>query len=523
MGNLKNLATGTVLTAPSPATSGPSLVLQSGEGARMPTTPFYAIAHPDGSYPTLDNAEIIQVTNVATDTLTIVRAQLSTTAKSISVTWRLSNPFLKEDYDAKQDLDATLTALAAFNSNGSIHQTAADTFAARTLTGTANQLTVTNGNGVSGNPTISLPADVQVPTILTTPNTGLHVLDTDASHDLIFKPGSNITADRTLTVTTGDADRLLSILGDVSLVNALSIPDNFALTLNQTGTSSVTLPTTGTLATRAGAETLTNKTMDSTSPTAFFFPGFIQGYGSRIAPSGWLACDGSNVSRTTYAGLFAAVNPSLGTFTVTIAAPAVVSKTAHGLSTGDAIYLTTTGALPTGLTANTLYYVVRVDANSFNLSTSRANAYAATKITTTGTQSGVHTAWDCPYGLGDGSTTFTLPDLRGRTPAGMDTTGGTAASRLTLAQSQGTYGNLGASGGEQGHTLVLSESPSHTHKGGYTDANWKGNAAAGSSNILISFNTSDVNNLAVNSTSQGGDGAHNTVAPTQLINYIIKT
>jgi len=52
---------------------------------------------------------------------------------------------------------------------------------------------------------------------LTFPNTGLHVLDSDASHDLIFKPGSNITADRTLTITTGDADRTVTINGDITL------------------------------------------------------------------------------------------------------------------------------------------------------------------------------------------------------------------------------------------------------------------------------------------------------------------
>lgn len=57
-----------------------------------------------------------------------------------------------------QGLDATLTALAAYNTNGMLVQTAADTFAGRTLTGTSNEITVTNGNGVSGNPTVSLPS-----------------------------------------------------------------------------------------------------------------------------------------------------------------------------------------------------------------------------------------------------------------------------------------------------------------------------------------------------------------------------
>lgn len=92
--------------------------------------------------------------------------------------------------------------------------------AARTITGTANQIAVADGNGVSGNPTISLPADVVIPTVLTAPNTGLHILDTDASHDLIVKPGSNITADRTLTITTGDADRTLDISGGSVTITA---------------------------------------------------------------------------------------------------------------------------------------------------------------------------------------------------------------------------------------------------------------------------------------------------------------
>lgn len=241
-------------------------------------------------------------------------------------------------------------------------------------------------------------------------------------------------------------------------------------------------------------------------------------FGGRSAPGGWLLCDGSAVSRTTYASLFGVISPTVGVFTVTIAAPAVVSLTAHGFQTGDQVYLTTTGALPTGLAANTLYYTVRIDANSFNLSTTRANAYAGTKITTTGSQSGVHTVFDCPFGLGDGSTTFTLPDARGRALAGNDYMGGTAANRLNLAQSQGSYGNSGASGGEQGHQITTAELAAHTHTitGNYP----QGVAGFGQTTPIQGNAISSVGNKTTDST--GSDTAHNTVQPTLVSNYIIK-
>lgn len=79
-----------------------------------------------------------------------------------------------------------------------------------------------------------------------------------------------------------------------------------------------------------------------------------------------------------------------GTFTVTIASPAVVTKNGHGLYLGQRLQLTTTGALPTGLATGTDYYVIYVDANTFRLATSLANAKAGTAINTSGTQSGTH-------------------------------------------------------------------------------------------------------------------------------------
>lgn len=75
------------------------------------------------------------------------------------------------------------------------------------------------------------------------------------------------------------------------------------------------------------------------------------------------------------------------TFTVTVASPAVFTLTGHGLAVGDEVFLTTTGALPTGLAANTPYWVQAVvDADTFKLAATDGGA----AINTTGSQSGTH-------------------------------------------------------------------------------------------------------------------------------------
>ncbi len=79
----KNLAYSVVVTPPSPAVSGATLALTTGGGALMPAVPFYATVWPIGVLPQAANAEIVLVTNKATDVITMTRAQQGTSARTI--------------------------------------------------------------------------------------------------------------------------------------------------------------------------------------------------------------------------------------------------------------------------------------------------------------------------------------------------------------------------------------------------------------------------------------------------------
>ena len=84
-----------------------------------------------------------------------------------------------------------------------------------------------------------------------------------------------------------------------------------------------------------------------------------------------------------------AVNTLGGTVTFTIATPCVATFSVL-LAEGTAVEFSTTGALPTGLTAGTTYYLRNVDGVTANLSATPAGAI----INTTGTQSGTHSVSD---------------------------------------------------------------------------------------------------------------------------------
>lgn len=243
--------------------------------------------------------------------------------------------------------------------------------------------------------------------------------------------------------------------------------------------------------------------------------GVVAPYVGRTAPSGYLLCDGSAVSRATYAALYAVMCPSLGTVTVTIATPAVFSLTAHGLSVGERVRFTTSGALPTGLTANTDYFVSNVPGTgTFRVSASLGGA----DVNTSGSQSGTHTGQYFGYGAGDGSTTFNVPDMRGRLAAGADAMGGTAASRLTLSGSGISAGGLGVAGGTETTTLTTAQLASHSHTQNASTVLQTGSAASIGSACPANSYT-----LGGTTATNGSGTAHQNTQPTITTNYIIKT
>lgn len=263
---------------------------------------------------------------------------------------------------------------------------------------------------------------------------------------------------------------------------------------------------------------------------------------SITAPQGFFACDGSAADRTTYANLYNAITVSKGTFTITIASPGVVTLNSHGLDTGDRVELTTTGALPTGLTEYTNYWVIKSGANTFSLATTYANALTGTSINTSGTQSGTHTLRYIPYGTSS-STGFYVPDLKGAFLRGAGT---------PTAFTTNSYNPLGSINNDriQGHihsdTIGVSTHADHDHSfpagivhtaggAGFGDLDTAGAGGedwgpAGSTNLVTDAESPNLTHTvtgAVGSpTTDGTNGTPRTGTDTRPqnvgVNYFIK-
>lgn len=132
------------------------------------------------------------------------------------------------------------------------------------------------------------------------------------------------------------------------------------------------------------------------------------------------------------------------------------------------------------------------------------------------------------FGADPGGGNFTLPDLRGRVPVGLDNLGGSDAGRLSVANT------LGGSGGAQTHTLAANESgvPVHNHtavldnQAGTANVLYSGGSGGTLANIPqtgASYRHGNATITVNNHSGSAAANAHNNMQPYQLVGYIIKT
>ncbi len=251
----------------------------------------------------------------------------------------------------------------------------------------------------------------------------------------------------TTTISLGDAATMVaqSMGYEVPIINTGSATVTIALI---TAANTLNGQANGTIALgpRQSARCAVNSTSNGYDVIASgndIPAGVVMDFAGSSAPAGWLLCDGSAVSRTTYANLFTAIS----------------------------------------------------------------------------------TTW----GTGDGSTTFNVPDLRGRVTAGKDNMGGSAANRITSGNSGITGTTLGAAGGDERlhqHNHAISDS-GHSHTPGAAgsflldtggSAVMSVNAGAHSYPATGTTNT-QTTGITINN---AGSGASQNVQPTAIVLKIIK-
>lgn len=131
------------------------------------------------------------------------------------------------------------------------------------------------------------------------------------------------------------------------------------------------------------------------------------------------------------------------------------------------------------------------------------------------TYSALFTAIGTTWGAGNGTTTFNVPDLRGRVTAGQDDMGGTSANRLTTTYGGPNGDTLGATGGSEFHSLTGAQNGPHQHQIPIAD-----DFGEFGSTAVPNTNQTTILGYVLTVSSGSGDG-HNNVQPTAITNKMI--
>ncbi len=125
------------------------------------------------------------------------------------------------------------------------------------------------------------------------------------------------------------------------------------------------------------------------------------------------------------------------------------------------------------------------------------------------TYANLFTAIGTAYGVGNGTTTFNLPNLQGRVPVGKST--------------DTEFDVLGETGGEKTHKLTSTEMPSHSHNfNSGADTYGFARMSANSNQYLSGSGSTRIREDYTTIASTGGDGNHNNIQPYITLNYIIR-
>ena len=237
--------------------------------------------------------------------------------------------------------------------------------------------------------------------------------------------------------------------------------------------------------------------------------------------------DGTEVARIEDNGTFNVVTGKLAiNATAVTATAAELNLLDGGTSVGSSITIADTDGVVVN-DGGTMKSVPASDFKEYIMPTGALMPYAGTSAPTgfllcygqaisRSTYADLFSAISTTYGTGDGSSTFNLPDLRGRVVAGQDDMGGSSADRLT-DQTGGLNGDtLGDTGGSETHTLSTAQLPAHTHTVAAQQQVGGDSTNRGGSGQLGAAAT-------ITTSSTGSGSAHNNVQPTIILNYIIRT